>query len=250
VSELRDSAELFRFGDAETSGSRGDACDDGRRLDCRPSMCTRILAFLPQPHSLSPRRLSAGARLRRRPRTERSSLHRVGPAQLRPRVGTDQASWRTHEAMYNASFGKGRRRVRPRPRRAMRQRRRDRLELPAARRRPVPQRPPFSSTDVVFTYRSSFGGFPSGKKERSAHRRSSRRRPRDVEFRLASRMPRFRCSSSSASFPTARPTTTRRSVPSDGPFRFVGYRPRRPRRLWRGSTGTSRAPRGRRGSSS
>ena len=151
------------------------------------------------------------------------------PLSFDPRVGTDQASWRTHEAMYNALLRKGdggefapdlAERCDSADATVWSCRLREGVRFHDGR--------PFSSTDVVFTYRSLLSeGFPSGKKEPlRIIREVVATSPRDVEFRLASPYASFPLQLLLGILPDGTTDDDAKERPvGTGPFRFVAYRP-------------------------
>src|SRR5262249_25378725 len=112
-----------------------------------------------------------------------------GPLHFDPRVGTDQASWRVHDVVFNGLVRKGERGEylpdlaeswSDENATIWRFRLREGVRFQDGK--------PFTSADVVFTYRSLLAsGFVSGKKEPlKIIREIVATSPRDVEFRLSS----------------------------------------------------------------
>jgi peptide/nickel transport system substrate-binding protein len=151
------------------------------------------------------------------------------PLSFDPRVGTDQASWRTHEALYNALLRKGKggeflpdlaERCDSSDAVVWRCRLREGVRFHDGRL--------LTSADVVFTYRSLMSdGFSSGKKEPlRVIREVAATSPRDVEFRLASPYASFPLQLLLGILPDGTTAAEAKERPvGTGPFRLVDFRP-------------------------
>jgi peptide/nickel transport system substrate-binding protein len=151
------------------------------------------------------------------------------PLSFDPRVGTDQASWRTHEALYNSLMRKGEggeflpdlaERCESADAVVWRCRLRDGVRFHDGR--------PLTSADVVFTYRSLMAdGFPSGKKEPlKIVREIVAASPRDVEFRLSAPYASFPLQLLLGILPGGTSAAEAKERPvGTGPFRLVDFRP-------------------------